>query len=281
MNYRLLPFSHHSFLNQLLYDVYVLNTDQEASLYSTAPNGIVGLSVITRGNSQILIDNKWQDIPTISVYGLINHPDVIQLSPYFNEIAIGFKPYFLQLLVRESMSQIVGGANCDAYDLFDLASLQWLKERLFTAESDAQILSAIELFIRRNLNLHKVDQRLLHAMNLIYTQGITSVEAISQQINLSSTSVRNLFRDGIGQSPKNVMRILRTNKVLKSDPKSFSHFTELGYQAGYFDQSHFIHEFKGLIGMTPSQYFNHPNLAFDFYNYGRWEENIFEAKIVS
>ena len=32
--------------------------------------------------------------------------------------------------------------------------------------------------------------------------------------------------------------------------------TELAYDNGYFDQSHFIHDFRSMTGLTPKQFFN-------------------------
>jgi AraC-like DNA-binding protein len=151
-----------------------------------------------------------------------------------------------------------------------------LFEQICSASSDVQILSAIELFLFKQLNPKKIDSRLLAAMKLIYDDGITNVAAISEKINLSSASVRNLFREGIGRPPKEVISILRINKILKSNQHSYSSLTELGYQHGYFDQAHFIHDFYDILGMTPSYYFSNNELVFDFYNSGRWKGNIFE-----
>jgi AraC-like DNA-binding protein len=41
--------------------------------------------------------------------------------------------------------------------------------------------------------------------------------------------------------------------------------TELTYESGYFDQSHFINEFKLLSGLTPKQYFAENEVCSDFF----------------
>jgi AraC-like DNA-binding protein len=82
----------------------------------------------------------------------------------------------------------------------------------------------------------------------------------------------------MGRPPKELISILRMNKILKSRPNPAMSLTDLCYQHGYFDQAHFIHEFKEVLGMTPSQYFNNQSLAFDFYNSGRWQGDIFDPK---
>jgi AraC-like DNA-binding protein len=259
-----------------VYDVYELQTDEKAVTYSTAPNGIVGVSIILSGKAEIFIGKEWQRIPVVSVYGLIKKPDFIRISPNFREIAIGFKPYFLQLLLQQNMADVIQTKNLDARDVFK--GIDALINKVYGAHSDVQILEAIEAFIAKQFNAQKIDLRLLEAMKLIYEDGLTNVAHIGEKINLSTTSVRNLFNKGMGRPPKELISILRMNKILKSRPNPAMSLTDLCYQHGYFDQAHFIHEFKEVLGMTPSQYFNNQSLAFDFYNSGRWQGDIFDPK---
>lgn len=276
MKYRLLELGTYKHLTQMVYDIYEITTSEAGVQYSTAPNGIIGISIITKGNSKVLVGDTWEDFPDFSIYGLVKKPDLISISPDFREIAIGFKPYFLQLLLNESMSEIVNCKNLDANHVFKKDNILPLKEKIIEATTDDQILDAVEQFIAKQMTFSKVNERLFTAMNLVYHEGITNVQDIGDKINLSTTSVRNLFRDGIGRSPKEVISILRTNKILKSAQSEYSSLTEMCYKFGYFDQAHFIHEFSNIMGMSPSRYFNNKNLAFDFYNSGRWQGNIFD-----
>jgi AraC-like DNA-binding protein len=275
MNYRLLP--HHQFKNlkDLVHDLYEITTSTSGLEYSTAPNGIIGISIVVRGHSSILKNNNWQKFPRVSIYGLAKKPDVIKISPHFREIAIGFKPYFFQLLLNDSMSNIISTGNVDASDVFNKLDVENLIEQIGLSINDFQIMNAVEAFIIKQVNFSKVNNRLLAAMNFVYNDGNSKVNEIANKINLSSTSVRNLFNEGIGRPPKEVITILRINKILKFKSDEFPSLTALGYHCGYFDQAHFIHEFSNTMGMSPSQYFNHNKLAFDFYNFGRWEGNIF------
>lgn len=278
MHHRELSFSQFKLLSQLVYDVYELHSDDKEVIYSTAPNGIIGISAVLEGRSWILSGNDWQPTPVISIYGLVNKPDVIRMSKGFREIAIGFKPYFLQLLLKNSMSDVAGTMNVDAFDFFKRDALKTLYDQLYTGKSDFEVLAAIELFLYKHVNSSKEDKRLEYAVDLVYGKQVRNVEALSHAVNLSSTSLRQLFKDGVGQSPKEVLKILRLNQVLKHAPGSFNSLTELSYSSGYFDQSHFIHDFKTAFGITPRQYFQNKALTFDFYNFGRWNGNIFEKK---
>ena len=52
---------------------------------------------------------------------------------------------------------------------------------------------------------------------------------------------------------------------LKSTDKSRS-LTKLAYDCGYYDQSHFINEFKMQTGYTPKQYFDNFDSYSDFFD---------------
>ncbi|WP_259014147.1 helix-turn-helix domain-containing protein [Emticicia fluvialis] len=72
----------------------------------------------------------------------------------------------------------------------------------------------------------------------------------------SKSPLEKRFRKTVGASPKKFAGIVRFNALLKNhtDQKTL---TELGLEAGYFDQAHFIHDFKAFKGETPEAYFQH------------------------
>ena len=58
----------------------------------------------------------------------------------------------------------------------------------------------------------------------------------------------------MGASPKKFASIVRLKNLLQQYPNTGS-LTELAYEAGFYDQAHFIKEFKAFTGDTPENYF--------------------------
>jgi len=279
MIYRKLKLCDYYYLNQFVHDIYELSNRESETVYSTAPNGIIGISIVLKGQHEIIFDDKWHKSPPISIYGLIDRPDVIKISKAFREIAIGFKPYYLQLLLKNSMTDIAGGMNKNAFDFFKKDQLHLLKESLLNAKNDQQILSSVNTFLKNQIIPLKVDKRLEYAIDLLYNQKVNTVTQLSKAINLSTVSTRKLFHKGVGRTPQEIIKILRIHKTLRTPQHFHNNLTQLAYNSGYFDQSHFIKDFKRFVGFSPSHYFNNPELTFDFYNYGRWSGNIFEQNM--
>jgi AraC-like DNA-binding protein len=88
-----------------------------------------------------------------------------------------------------------------------------------------------------------------------------SVRDLTEEIGLSARRFIEVFRNEVGLSPKLYSRIQRFRKVLNTfhripDPD----FTDVALSFGYFDQAHFIHEFRAFSGMSPSTYLRHRSL---------------------
>jgi AraC-like DNA-binding protein len=85
--------------------------------------------------------------------------------------------------------------------------------------------------------------------------GVLRIEELSNEMGMSTTALGDQFRDKVGFSPKAFSRIVRFNNINNfiSQHHSIS-WQELVYTFGFFDQNHFIKEFRGFFGCTPSQW---------------------------
>jgi len=73
-------------------------------------------------------------------------------------------------------------------------------------------------------------------------------------MNISSRELERKFKKNVGLSPKQIARIYHFQSVLHLKNKSGS-LTELAHTAGYYDQSHFIKEFRDIAGINPHSFF--------------------------
>ncbi len=101
-----------------------------------------------------------------------------------------------------------------------------------------------------------IDGRLLLAIDqIIQRKGHLSVET-DLSIGLSPRQLRRLFQFYVGQSPKNFCKVVRFQCLLSDYPTIQSLKTSKSFfDYGYYDQAHFVKEFKQLYGLTPTQAF--------------------------
>lgn len=83
--------------------------------------------------------------------------------------------------------------------------------------------------------------------------GVAAVQDLADYTGYSRRHLGRLFKEGTGLSAKSFSRVLRVNEVVRRLPAAPS-FTVLAQDLGYFDQSHFIHDFQSVTGVSPSEY---------------------------
>lgn len=88
-------------------------------------------------------------------------------------------------------------------------------------------------------------------------KGNIDIGTLASNACLSRKQFERIFTEYIGISPKQYLKIIRLQATIYFKSKNEkSTLTELAYENGYYDQSHFINDFKILTGLTPKQFFN-------------------------
>jgi len=110
--------------------------------------------------------------------------------------------------------------------------------------------SALQTFIPDDLQL---DERFTDALlTILKSKGhLESIESISSGI--SPRQLRRLFAKYIGTSPKNFCRLIRFQHILYSQFRSPKVSTTFYLDAAYYDQAHFIKDFRNFYGITPHE----------------------------
>jgi AraC-like DNA-binding protein len=85
--------------------------------------------------------------------------------------------------------------------------------------------------------------------------SMTRIDELAQQFHLSQRSLERLFQQYVGISPKWVIKQYRLHEAAEQvAEEQGQNWPQLAVELGYFDQSHFIKEFKTAVGRTPSEY---------------------------
>lgn len=99
------------------------------------------------------------------------------------------------------------------------------------------------------------DQLIEFAIDCLYHQKeIGDLGHLSSLLNVSQRYLQKVFVERIGFSQKHMQRILRFQDVMRRLPDYTSNLTQLAYEHNFYDQSHFIREFKTFTGLSPSNF---------------------------
>jgi AraC-like DNA-binding protein len=136
------------------------------------------------------------------------------------------------------------------------ALIELLKSRVALGEYE-QAAKVLEEFLLQRAILRKYDLELIQtaAKLLHHTKGECRIADLADYCQVSVRQLERGFRRVIGTSPKVFARTVRFEQAqrrLMFDPDA--DLTQLAYECGYFDQAHFIKDFKAFAGKTPSEH---------------------------
>lgn len=275
MKFRLINHKTKQLSAKYLTDVYDLSCGDKEFIYCCVPNGELGITVVLEGECHIKTEDGWQKQSNVHLYGLINKVQSLKMSPNYREISIGFYPHYLQLFLKDSLHSINPKNGADLFDLFKKDKVNKLYENLSQCNNDGALMNNIEEFLKDNTLIAELDKRVLVAHHLITNENRYKVDDLSSILNVTPTTLRNLFNQYVGISPKDLIKIHRIKKALNYQLTCEESLTQMAYHLNYFDQAHFCKDFKDSIGISPKQYFINSQLSTDFSDFQHWRYDSF------
>ena len=99
------------------------------------------------------------------------------------------------------------------------------------------------------------DEKIRQAIQIILsTQGAVKVKDLAGQVLLSERQLQRRFKFQVGLTPKEFIRVRRVRQSIIQILLHEEDFQEVLLDTGYFDHSHFVHDFSQVVGTTPSLY---------------------------
>jgi len=97
---------------------------------------------------------------------------------------------------------------------------------------------------------------------IIKTKGKLDLKSIRNKIDISERSLERYFKVHIGISPKHYCRIIRFSNIFQLVQEDNVDWADIVFLTGFYDQSHFIKNFREFTGEDPTKYnFFEDNLA--------------------
>ena len=152
-------------------------------------------------------------------------------------------------------------------DLFGEAGTE-LGQRVILATTAEEKISHVEAFLRERLNMETIDRIVKSTVDLLLNvNGQISVNELSQLTNINRRQLERRFSTAIGLSPKQLSKTIRLQSTLKQLlNKEYTNLTTLAHDSDYYDQAHFIKDFKEFTGLTPKEFYgNDLQMSYLFY----------------
>jgi AraC-like DNA-binding protein len=163
----------------------------------------------------------------------------------------GFRPF-----LKQSVAQITGKVVAPA-TIFG-TSFHDLEAEVARCEQAQDAFELIDAFLSQLNPAARAELTLISEIVLLIVsdRAITRVEMLTEHFDIGMRQLQRVFRDYVGVNPKWVIqryRLIEAAERLKCGDDSVD-FAGLAVDLGYADQSHFIRDFKNMVGMTPADY---------------------------
>jgi len=151
-------------------------------------------------------------------------------------------------------------ANASLSDLWGRQAASDLRDQLLAARSPEAKFKILErTFLNRiNAPLEPTHPAVSFAVQSFRNRPQRAVSAVTEQIGLSDRRFIQLFSQQVGLTPKLFCRVQRFQQVLRKitsfAANSVIDWPQIALNCGYFDQAHFIHDFRAFSGINPTTY---------------------------
>lgn len=148
------------------------------------------------------------------------------------------------------------------------SEIERISNRLKEIDSIAEKFIELESFLNARVSLDSVDARLPYAIHSLKSEQDVTIDQLSASLCISSRRLQKIFKQYVGLTPsryKKITRFNRASNLLLNGSKNS--LTNVAYECGYYDQSHFIKDFRKFGGISPSEFLALKADSSDFYNY--------------
>jgi AraC-like DNA-binding protein len=178
----------------------------------------------------------------------------VRLFPGMKKMMVNFKPggFFKIFHVPAHHFR---NRSCDAVEFLGEQIID-ISNRLKATHLSGKI-ELIDLFLLNQLqDPGKSDRNIDEAVQYIERfNGNISLRELERVTYTTKRTLERRFLEQVGLLPKTFSRLVRFNGVIRTLESNLNiKWRQLADAFGYYDQSHFIHEFKTLTGGLPNNY---------------------------
>lgn len=183
-------------------------------------------------------------------------PNTIYTNQRVGVFGVYFYPLAIPVLFGIPSNEIT---NCNI-EISDLMGSEGrvLEEKIMLCNSTSERINKMNEFFESKFKSFSSEAHLLiYAINhIINKSGLINLHLLASEMCLSPKQVERKFYKYTGFGPKQFSRIVRFEQSIASVYKGVDSLTSLAHQLGFYDQSHFIKNFKEFSGKTPKEYFS-------------------------
>ena len=217
------------------------------------PDGIVELVFHYRDPLLIRFGESTEDIqPRSSAVSQTSRFIEIRPTGGFGLISVRFFPWGACQFFPMPVSEFADG-QVPADILWGKRAVE-LEERICSASTLHERIRLVERFLLEQLRRYAKEDTALLIRHVWDRRGQVAIGDMTREVGISERQLERRFLEGVGVGPKQFTRLARFLDSCRQIRKHADSLTRIAHHCGYYDQSHFIRDFKRFSGLTPNEF---------------------------
>ena len=193
--------------------------------------------------------------PTSYLCGQLTRPLTESAAGRTGIVIVSFYPWALPAFTRVNPSEFTD-LTVPLSELFCPRLIEEVQDRIIHSQDAKDRVRVVERFLLKIYKACSVNQLEVCAVNRINGgMGSIRIDRLARSLEISPRQLNRRFLQVVGLSPKKFSAINRFQKALLFKHSGWSTGDVLA-ETGYYDQSHFIHDFQRYAQSSPEQIFS-------------------------
>lgn len=232
---------------------FVVSENKLESEYKVFPSSGLVIGFQYKGQLATVKDNTENKLTTAGITGISDGYKIFKNSNDIGTVLVFFTEIGFTHFASHPANELFN-LSISLDDIFEKNSITEVEEKLLMATTDKQRIRIVEQFLLAQLKDIETDKLIVEAVKLIYqSKGTIRIKELSEKLFISQSPFEKRFRKVVGTTAKKFASIVRFNSVLDNLNETKS-LTEICYENNFFDQAHFIKDFKQFTGETPENF---------------------------
>lgn len=252
----------HPMLNYLIKYYWIMKTDTQVVVnHKLLPVNNIDIIINFSSSIEYSSENKMKIVTKRAHFNGIRESYLtINQVGKLDVIGISFSPAGLYPLIKEPLCEYKNMTI--ELDTLITEFTSRIEENSKKAKNTIDKIDIIEEVLVNMIDIKFIpESKLIQIFNNFHSNTDNySIDQFCTQYGINQRQLERYFRKYIGISPKLFQRLSRYQKTINRMLNNMTiDLTTLAYENGYYDQNHFIKEFKSFTGCTPSRYINERN----------------------
>lgn len=238
--------------------------DKDAERQRIIPDGCIEMIFVLGDDvKRYTSESEFILQPRAMVLGQTIDPFYVEPTGDVDSFAVRFYPFGFAGFVPVSINELAN-RETPITQLFDIEAANALEKRIIEATTTHARIAIVEDFLLTCLaDAKTIDNMVRKTIDaILLTRGSASIKTLLKDDLSKRRQLERKFLKLVGVSPKQLGKVIRMQTALHMMLNQQSeNLTRIAYESEYYDQAHFVKDFKEFTGINPKEFLEDRQMA--------------------